>query len=301
MHHQVIAETINRVVTLLLIIISVYLNLGLIYVLLATVAGSALQILIAYLWADKLITIKFKFNFKLWRTLLFKAIPLGISVILIFIYYKIDIIILSVLKPSTDVGIYGASYKVLDIVSTFPGMFCGLLLPIFANVYSQNKMQRFNKLIQKGFDVLAITGIPITIILFCLAKPTILLIAGNEFTASIFVLKILAPSAILISLNWIFWITLVGGDKQNSLIIPYFFISLFNIILNLILIPHYSYIGAAVATVATQLVSLIIPWWLTRKFFRTKISLTIFAKALVSGIIMFFVFYFIQRYNLIID
>jgi O-antigen/teichoic acid export membrane protein len=148
---------------------------------------------------------------------------------------------------------------------------------------------------------LAITGIPITIILFCLAKPTILLIAGNEFTASIFVLKILAPSAILISLNWIFWITLVGGDKQNSLIIPYFFISLFNIILNLILIPHYSYIGAAVATVATQLVSLIIPWWLTRKFFRTKISLTIFAKALVSGIIMFFVFYFIQKYNLIID
>lgn len=301
MHHQVIAETVNRVVTLLLIIVSVVLNLGLIFILVATVAGSALQILIAYFWADKLITIKFKFNFKLWRSLLKKSIPLGISAILIFIYYKVDTVILSVLKPSADVGIYGAAYRVLDIIGTFPGMFCGLLLPIMANIYSLNKMPRFNRLTQKGFDALAITGIPAAIILFALAKPIILLIAGNQFSSSILVLQILAPSVALIFLNWIFWIALVGGDRQNILILPYFLISIFNIALNLLLIPRYSYLGAASATVATQFLALVIPWWLTKKYFKIKISLQVPAKALLAGIFMFFAFYLAQRFNLLFN
>ena len=301
MHYQVIAETVNRILTLLLIIVSVYFNLGLIFILLAVVLGSALQILLAYFWADKLIAIKFKFDFKLWRTLLIKAIPMGISAVLIFVYYKIDTVILSIMKPSADVGIYGAAYKVLDIVSTFPGMFCGLLLPVMACVFAKNRMPHFNKLIQKGFDVLAITGIPITIILFCLARPIILLVAGNQFTSSVLALQILAPSAMLIYLNWIFWIALVGGDKQNKLILPYLFITIFNVILNLILIPRYSYLGAATATIATQLIALFIPWWLTKKFFKTSLSLIIPAKAIAAGVVMFLVFYLIQKFNLFIN
>lgn len=301
MHYQVIAETANRILTLLLIIISIYFDLGLIFILLAVVFGSALQILFAYFWANKLITIKFKFDFKLWRSLLIKAIPLGISAVLIFVYYKVDTVILSVMKPSADVGIYGAAYKVLDIASTFPGMFCGLLLPVFANIFTKNRLPHFNKLIQKGFDVLAITGIPITIILFCLARPIILLVAGNQFTSSILVLEILAPSAALIYLNWIFWIALVGGDKQNKLILPYLCITIFNIILNLILIPRYSYLGAASATIATQLIALFIPWRLAKKFFKTSLSLIIPAKAIIAGTVMFLVFYLIQKFNLFIN
>ena len=301
MHHQVIAETVNRIITLLLIIASIYLNLGLAFILLSTATGSAIQILIAYFWVNKIVTIKLRFNFKMWRNLLIKAIPLGISAVLIFIYYKVDTIILSLMKPSADVGIYGAAYKVLDIVSTFPGMFCGLLLPVFANVFTKNKMPHFNKLIQKGFDVLAITGIPITIILFSLARPIILLVAGNQFTSSVLALQILAPSAALIYLNWIFWIALVGGDKQNNLILPYLLITIFNVILNLILIPRYSYLGAASTTIATQLIALFIPWWLTKKFFKTSLSLVIPAKAIVAGVVMFFVFYLIQKFNLFIN
>ena len=301
MHHQVIAETVNRIITLLLIIASIYLNLGLAFILLSTATGSAIQILIAYFWVNKIVTIKLRFNFKMWRNLLIKAIPLGISAVLIFIYYKVDTIILSLMKPSADVGIYGAAYKVLDIVSTFPGMFCGLLLPVCANVFTKNKMPHFNKLIQKGFDVLAITGIPITIILFSLARPIILLVAGNQLTSSVLALQILAPSAALIYLNWIFWIALVGGDKQNNLILPYLLITIFNVILNLILIPRYSYLGAASTTIATQLIALFIPWWLTKKFFKTSLSLVIPAKAIVAGVVMFFVFYLIQKFNLFIN
>ena len=162
-------------------------------------------------------------------------------------------------------------------------------------------MPHFNKLIQKGFDVLAITGIPITIILFSLARPIILLVAGNQFTSSVLALQILAPSAALIYLNWIFWIALVGGDKQNNLILPYLLITIFNVILNLILIPRYSYLGAASTTIATQLIALFIPWWLTKKFFKTSLSLVIPAKAIVAGVVMFFVFYLIQKFNLFIN
>lgn len=298
MHYQTIAETVNRIITVILVIVAVYLNLGLLFIIFSFALGSTVQFLMTYVWADKIIKIKFDFNFKLWKSILIKAIPLGASSILVFIYYKIDTVILSVLKPSYDVGIYGASYKVLDIVIIFPAMFCGLVFPILANIFAQNKIARFNKIIQKSFDVLAVTGMPITVIMLALARPLILLVAGNQFLPSILVLQILAPTAILIFLNWIFWVALIGGDKQKFLIIPYLFISIFNIGLNLILIPHYSYFGAAISTVVTQFFALIIPWTMTKNYFKTTIKLVIALKTLIAGIIMFIAFYIIQKWDI---
>ena len=298
MHYQVIAELLGRILTFTLIVLSVYLDLGLYFILLAVVTGTILQFLIAYIWADKLIKISFKFNWAVCKDLLTKSIPLGISSVLCFIYYKVDTIILSILKPSYDVGIYGAAYKVLDIVSAFPAMFCGLLFPIIAGCYAKNHLNRFKVLIQKGFDILIITGIPITVIMIGLAKPIIFLIAGNQFINSITVLQILAPTSFLIFINWIFLVAIIGGDKQNRLILPYLFLAIFNIIINLILIPKYSYIGAAITTVATQILALGIPWVLTKKFFSIKISFRIALKAIISGFVMFFVFYLIQKYNI---
>lgn len=298
MHYQVIADFLGKVLTFALVILSVYLDLGLYFILFAIVAGTILQFLIAYIWASGLVKLGLKFNWAVWWGLLIKSIPLGISSVLTFIYYKVDTIILSILKPSYDVGIYGASYKVLDVVVVFPAMFCGLLFPILAGCYAKKHMDRFNNLIQKGFDILIITGVPITIILLGLARPIIFLIAGNQFVNSIAVLEILAPTAALIFISWIFFIAIIGGDKQNKLILPFTFLAIFNIALNLVLIPKYSYIGAAVATIATQILALGIPWLLTRKFFITKISFRITLKAILSGAIMFLAFILIQKFNI---
>ncbi|MCX6811254.1 MAG: oligosaccharide flippase family protein [Candidatus Berkelbacteria bacterium] len=298
MHYQVIADFLGKILTFILVVLSVYLDLGLYFILLAIVAGTILQFSIAYIWAGGLMKLSLKFNWTIWKGLLIKSIPLGISIVLGFIYYKVDTIILSLLKPSYDVGIYGASYKVLDVVVAFPAMFCGLLFPILAGCYAKKHMNRFNALIQKGFDILIITGVPITIILLGLARPIIFLIAGNQFINSIRVLEILAPTAILIFINSIFFIAIVGGDKQNKLIFPFTFLAIFNIVLNLILIPKYSYIGAAIATIATQILALGIPWLLTREFFSTKISFRITLKAMLAGAVMFFVFILIQKFNI---
>jgi O-antigen/teichoic acid export membrane protein len=298
MHYQVMAEFIGKAITFSFVILSIYFDLGLNFILLAIVAGTMIQFLITYIWAGGLVKLGLKFDWQVWKSLLIKAIPLGISAVLTFIYYKVDTIILSILKPSYDVGIYGASYKVLDIAIAFPAMFCGLLFPILAVCYAKKNMKRFNILIQKGFDILIITGIPITVLLLGLAKPIIFLVAGNQFTSSITVLQILSPTAVLIFINWSFYIAIVGGDKQNSLIFPCLFLAVFNIFLNLLLIPKYSYIGAAVTTIATQILALGIPWFLTRKFFSTKISFKITLKAILAGAVMLAVFFLIQKLNI---
>ena len=68
----------------------------------------------------KYIPLKPQFDFAYWKKFLREAAPLGISAIVVFAYFKMDTILLSVLKTNAEVGIYNAAYKVIENISFFP-------------------------------------------------------------------------------------------------------------------------------------------------------------------------------------
>lgn len=298
MHYSAIAEVLGKALILILNILIIRLDLGLYFLIISIVFGNILTFFLAYFWAKKLIKIRLKFDFGVWRRIFIKSIAIGISVILTVIILRIDIIILSVLKTNWEVGIYGASYKVLEIVRALPAVFCGLLFPILANYYANKKRKTFNITIQKGYDVLFVTGIWISTILLALSGSIILAIAGNEFTDSIPALQVLSFSALLIFLAQLFGTVIVAGDKQKTIIIPYVLVIAFNIALNLYLIPKFSFMGAAYATLITQIFSFLIPLVLIIKFFKTRFSLKNSFKAIFAGFVMFVFFILVQKYNI---
>ncbi|MFZ5391127.1 MAG: oligosaccharide flippase family protein, partial [Patescibacteria group bacterium] len=70
-----------------------------------------------------------------WRYLWQATWPVALTIALNLIYFKTDTIILSLFRPLEEVGLYGAAYKVLEVLLTIPAIIGGLILPLAARYH----------------------------------------------------------------------------------------------------------------------------------------------------------------------
>ena len=248
-----------------MILLVVFSNISLFNIILIYTLSGILNLAFVYFSALKYYKIKLSFDYQYWKYLIAEAIPLFIIVAFNLVYYRLDGIMLSVMKTPADVGLYGIAYKVLEIIITFPGMFIGLLLPIFAKYYFQDK-KRFDDVFQKSFNLMLSIAIPVTIAGVLLSDKIILLMSDESYLEASNALKYL-----FIAIGCIF----IGNLMGNVLIVSKhqrisMYISIFgaflNIGLNLYLIPEYSFVGAAVATAITEFFVLIAYLFIAYKY-----------------------------------
>jgi len=254
------------------------------------------------------------FDLKFWKVIFLECLPISIVSVLGIIYFKVDTVILSLMKTSTDVGIYGPPYKVLEILILLPGIFMGNVFPIFVN-YLYSKDNRLNEAFQKAFDFLTISAVPVVIGVIFIAPRIINIIAGPEFISahtippvwgipatSSFALQILIIAVGLSFISHLFGFMVIALGKQTKLIWPNLAMVFFNVGLNLILIPKISYIGAAIVTVLTEACILLADWWIMRRNIDLKLNLRGLIKIAFAGIILGLslnYFYFLNLWILI--
>jgi O-antigen/teichoic acid export membrane protein len=94
--------------------------------------------------------------------------------------------------------------------------------------------------------------------LYLLSEEIILAIYGIDFLESADVFKILSWATAILFINYLFGSLLVSANKQSVTTISTALCAFMNIMINYILIPHYSYVGAAIATVITQALNMAI-------------------------------------------
>jgi len=129
------AEVIGRIIQLGLVIFFIHLDLGLLAILVALIISAASIFILNFFFARKYVPLELAFDFNLWKKLIKAALPIGISIVLTLIYFKIDSIFLSLpfinrssVNPIIDVGIYNIAYKVLEGIIFFPAMLTGCFL-----------------------------------------------------------------------------------------------------------------------------------------------------------------------------
>ncbi len=288
-----IAEIASRIVLLLGIIISHRLNGGLNGVLIATVASGAVNFALHYILALKFTFLKFAFDLSLWKKIIKKSWPLALTIILNLIYLRADTLILSLFKDPGEVGLYGAAYRIIDVVTTLPFMFAGLILPILTAVWLEKKQESFHKILQKSFDFMAIIAIPLLIGAQFLAGPIMTSIAGKDFAAAGPILRILIFSVAAIFLGTIFTHAAIALDKQKKLIGFYAFTSISSLLAYLFLIPRYSYFGAAAVTIYSEVLIMIFSAYCVYKYSRFRPNLQVSGKSLLASLIMGVFLYFL--------
>lgn len=294
-----IAEFSGRVVNLVLVLIFIYLDLGFLWIILALTLGSFVNFLLAFLYAKKIVLIKLRFDFVFWKKIFKESLPIAASIVLTLIYFKLDTILLSVMKPPEHVGIYGLAYKVLESMIFFPAMFVGLVMPMLSR-YAVSDISKFKILFQKSFDILLILAIPIIAGIILLARPIIMIIGGIEFvdTAPL-VLQILSVAIGIIFLGSLLGNSVIALGRQKTAAWIYGGGAIFNIIANIVFIPKYSYVGAAFTTIFTELIVTFLMAILIYKTISLTPSFGIAAKAFIGASVMYFILYFFSEFNLL--
>lgn len=277
---------------------------GLLTIILIVSLTGFINFLILYLGILKYYKLKLAFDFRVWRDIFAESWPIALSISLNMLYFKTDTLILGWLKTQTEVGIYGATYKMMEVMITLPAMFVGLVMPVLSNSYAKRDMIKFRKVFQKSFDALIIMVAPMIAGAMVVAQPLMIFIAGEKFTSQINDLgKIL--QILIWAVGFIFIGTLTGYlivivDKQKAAIKAYAFIAATSLIGYLVLIPKFSYFGAASITVYSEATMMLFGFYFVYQVTKIMVNFKIFFRVALASLAMAFVLWLLPSWPVLI-
>ncbi len=160
---------------------------------------------------------------------------------------------LSIMVGNAVVGWYNAAYKFIYIFLSFNTLFIISIFPVISRFYKTSK-ESIKFAYEHSFKYMLIITIPIAVLVTVLANKIILLIYGPNYIPSVIALQILIWTIVFMFVNGISGNFLGSINKQPIVTKITAIGAVTNIILNILLIPKYSYIGSSFATVITELI-----------------------------------------------
>lgn len=287
MHVVAISEVAGRAVLLAGMAVAIVQNWTLVPVVILVSVAGIVNFVINFLIARHYASFKLGFDFAFWKITLMRCWPIGVSIIFSLIYFKSDTLILSWVRPMSEVGIYGAAYRVLEILTTFPFMYAGVLLPIIANAWARGNKEQFSNLIRRSFDAFCVITFPMVAGMILVATHAMILVASEKFTASGPVLRVLVLAVGCIYISTIFSHAVVALDLQRAMIKHYIMIAIVVLILYIKFIPIYGIWAAAWLTVLSEAWIMLVNIYMTLKHTPMKLSWSVPGKAFLSTIAMF--------------
>ncbi|MBL7054067.1 oligosaccharide flippase family protein [Patescibacteria group bacterium] len=280
------AEVLSRIILVCLIGLVVWLDYGIFLVLFAIIMAGIINFIFLYLSLKKTISITLKIDFNLWKNILKKAWPVGLSIIFTTIYFKGDTIILSLFKSPDQVGIYGASYRILEALIMFPPIFMGLVLSPLTRAWAKQNVQKFNQIFQKSFDFFVIIVFPLVISVYFFARQIMIFVAGQEFAIAAQPLKILIFAIGLIFFSSLVTYTIIAIEQQRKMLLFYGASALIALFGYFLFIPKYSYIGAAYITVLVEFLVTFFAFLIIYKTTKFLPLLQVFWKTTLASLVM---------------
>ncbi len=251
MHFETLSVSVDKFVSVALGILLLLLGFGIKIFILSFLISGIIRLLFLY---RVIITSFFRLciRFHLRRALTFigTSYPFGLSIFLSVCYNYADILMLSWMSSFNDIGLYAASYKLLTLIHIIPMVLATAFLPQLT-IARANRLD-ISQLFAKSVSYLALFAIPLIPMVWILAKPIVFTVFGDQYVGSIVAIRILVFAAFFQMFNALFVPLYTALDMQRKLVRFQMFGLILNLVFNAILIPFYSYVGAAITTVLTE-------------------------------------------------
>ena len=255
---QGISNTLLNVLTFIFILISIYTDLGLYGIAISYLLANLLALIYCYHVLTKHLTKpKYEFDKEFCKMVTIAALPFAASVILSSIYYSIDMVMLTNIVGNYATGIYNATYKLISILMLFYGIYSAVIFPVMSKFFKNDESMLLT-LYEKSIKYLLLAIIPIAIATVHYSTDIIHLIYGHQYDASSSVLSILIWTVCLLFISGAGNTLLNASYKEVTVTKIYAIAAVFNVVLNIILIPYLSYNGAAITTVLSDVLIVVI-------------------------------------------
>jgi len=248
MEYEAIISLIDNLLKLSFVVIALSLNFKVIgvafSVLLASVITMGLSMLIFH---KKFYRFKIDIDLSVWIPILKESIPFVLTATMFIYLTRVDIIMVSFFKGDYAVGLYSAASRFCNMLIFIPASIIVAVFPKMSQ-YAFECQNKFNKLVASSLKSIFVITSSLNLIIFLFSLPIISMIYGVNYIESHQILQILLGANLLVSLSLIFTSIIDAKNQQKTNVLIMSLALLFNIILNMILIPKYSNFGAAIAT-----------------------------------------------------
>jgi len=202
--------------------------------------------------------------------------PLMINHLLATIFWRIDVWILRPVAGAASVGLYSVGLKYLDGLNIFPSIFTMAVFPLMSR-YARDNEENLLRSYILCVRLLVIVSLPLAMIITFLAEPLVSVVGGALYlhipeTITLFGREITYLGGSALALRVIIWsipigfvnsvtqYVLIAVNQQGYLTKAFIIGVVFNTVGNLLLIPSYGYLAAALVTILSEF-SLLFPFY----------------------------------------
>ncbi len=201
--------------------------------------------------ARRLVPIRPRIDFKVWRSLLREALPLSIGFGLATVYSRVDALMLSKIDGFGAVGVYGVSYRFIDVVHFVSTAVTVPLLTLLVRSWPDD-LPEFRDVMRRGAMLLGLFGGLACVGLLGFASPLTDTLYGPDYEPGANTTRVLVIAEMFTFASALAMICLVAVSRNRGYAVVMLVGLILNVTLNFILIPSYSYQGAGVATLISN-------------------------------------------------
>lgn len=213
----------------------------------------------------------------------------------ISVYTNLDTVMLGFMTDDVQVGLYSASVKVKNLLTSVVSSLGTVLLPRLSLYVSNRESDKFYETLSKVLNFLLLISLPLTIYFLFYAKTSILLFSGAEYADATLPMQLLMPTVFLIAISGLTGNQmLVPLGREKAVMVSVICGAVIDFGLNWIFIPKWGAAGAAAATLIAEFVVLVVQLfflralaWKVVRGMRYRPILISLAGAVITGALMY--------------
>ncbi len=277
-----LAEVLGRVVLVGGVWLAARLGGGLTAVLWVGTIASVVSFFATWIWLNPFVSIRLRWDWALLQKIMQRSWPVALSVVFNLVYLRADILLLALYRTPAEVGLYGAAYRVIDILVMFPTMFVALVLPFLSRSFVAADRVGFQTMLQNAFDSLLIMVLPFVVGAWLLGEQVMVFVAGADFVSAGALLQILIIAAVFVYVSNLFGHTIVAVNRQRQMVWGYAFVAILTLAGYRWLIPSYGALAAAWLSVFSESMIMLIGAYFVLTASQVRLSPARAIRALVA-------------------
>lgn len=266
MHYEAVVNVLRLAFMLILTLLVIEMGYGLMTILLVMLLSITLALSFnSVIYSKKCSTGGGRCDWKVARNFLKMAVVFGLGSGLYTLYSKIDIVMLERMAGQRSVGLYAAAYTLLENLEIICVVYIAAFMPHLFRTLTVSKERALH---QSGRSIgyLLLIGLPTATGLSMLSGDVIELLYGADFAPSAAALAVLIWAVPVKYTFMVLSALLIALDKEKTGLYTGTLGVCVNILLNMLLIPLYAHLGAAIATLITETLILVFQCYFVHRY-----------------------------------
>lgn len=180
-------------------------------------------------------------------TFLRNVLPLGAGVLISALYFRVDVYFVERWQGLEAVGGYNAVFRLVEAMRLLPAAVLAVTFPMLVQTTDTRLVQRIG-------GALAVVGIVLAVVCAFGAWLIVPLVFGRPYLYAAPAFSVLALALPLFFLNYALTHQVIGWDGQRAYLLIATLALAGNVIANIALVPSQGIVGAAIATLLTEVV-----------------------------------------------